>query len=124
MVRLFIGEVAGLSAGLALYAERFPGGLSRHMRVRFNAVVASANSTATFLSPRIRNRRIPRCSFKIPITGSTTAFRRRYTACPLGAANLLPNGAEHSSYQECTSLGGEDAACLGRAGWHRNWSEP
>jgi hypothetical protein len=71
------------------YAKRFPGGLSRHMRVRFNAVVANANSAATFLRPRIRNRRIPRCSFKIPITGSASAFRRRYNARPLVEANLL-----------------------------------
>ena len=58
------------------YAAHLRGGLSRHMRVRFNAVVASKNSAATFPSPRMRNRRIPRCSFKIPMTGSATAFRR------------------------------------------------
>src|SRR5260370_41769298 len=50
-----------------LCAGYFQRGLSRHMRVRFNAVVARANSAATFPSPRIRNLRIPRCSFKIPM---------------------------------------------------------
>src|SRR6266478_442486 len=72
-----------------LYAKRFPGGLSLHIRVRFNAVVASANSAATFLSLRIRNRRIPRCSFRSPITGSANSFRRRYNARPAVEANLL-----------------------------------
>ena len=72
-----------------LYAERVPGELSRHIRVRFNAVVASANSAATFPSQRIRNRRIPRCSFKIPMTGSANAFRLRYNTRPVLEVNLL-----------------------------------
>src|SRR5690242_15831344 len=63
-------------------AERSPRGVSCHMRVRFNAVVARANSVATLCSPRIRNRLIPRCSFKIPMTGSASAFRRRYRPGP------------------------------------------
>ena len=88
MVHLFIGRVVAFSADW-LYAERSLGGLSRHIRVRFKAVVARANSAATFLNPRIRNRRMPRCSFKIPMTGSASAFRRRYNARPLGEANLL-----------------------------------
>ena len=89
MVHLFIRRSCGPFGVVLLYAERFPGGLSRHIRVRFNAVVASANSAATFLSPRIRNRRIPRCSFKTPMTGSANAFRRRYNVRPVVEANLL-----------------------------------
>ena len=89
MVHLFIRRSCGPFRVDLLYAGRFPGGLSRHIRVRFNAVVASANSAATFPSPRIRNRLIPRCSFKIPMTGSANAFRRRYNARPVGEANLL-----------------------------------
>jgi hypothetical protein len=46
----------------------------RQMRVRFIAVVVKANSAATFSRPRKRNRRIPRCSFNTPNTGSTIAF--------------------------------------------------
>jgi len=86
---LFIRRSCGVFYVDLLYVERFPGGLSRHIRVRFNAVVASANSAATLLSPRIRNRRIPRCSFNTPMTGSASAFRRRYNARPLVEANLL-----------------------------------
>jgi hypothetical protein len=82
MVLLFIRRSCGPFGVVLLYAERFPGELSRHIRVRFNAVVASANSTPTFLSPHIRNRRIPRCSFKTPMTGSANAFRPRYNARP------------------------------------------
>ena len=89
MVDLFIRRSCGPFYVDLLYAERFPGGVSRHMRVRFSAVVANANSAATFPSPRIRNRRIPRCSFKIPMTGSASAFRRRYNARPVVEANLL-----------------------------------
>jgi len=44
------------------------------MRVRFNAVVAKRKLRGYFPSPRMRNRRIPRCSFKIPMTGSASAF--------------------------------------------------
>src|SRR5579859_360644 len=89
MVHLYVRRSRGFFGGDLVYAKRCPGGRSRHIRVRFKAVVVSANSTATFLNPRIRNRRIPRCSFKIPITGSTTAFRRRYNARPVVAVNLL-----------------------------------
>ena len=49
-------------------------GATRHSRVKFSAVVASVNSAATLASPRRRNRRIPRCSFSTPKTGSTMAF--------------------------------------------------
>ena len=89
MVHLFVRRSCGPFGVDLFYAERFPGGLSRHMRVKFNAVVARANSAATFPSPRIRNLRIPRCSFKIPMTGSASAFRRRYNARPVVEANLL-----------------------------------
>jgi hypothetical protein len=89
VIHLFIREVVGPFGVDRFYAGRFPGGPSRHIRVRFNAVVASANSAATFFSPRIRNRRIPRCSFKIPMTGWASAFRRRYNARPFVEANLL-----------------------------------
>jgi len=89
MVHLFIRRSCGPFGVDLLYAEGLPGVLSRHIRVRFNAVVASANSAATFLSPRIRNRRIPRCSFKTPMTGSANAFRRRYNARLIVEANLL-----------------------------------
>src|ERR1700680_3761642 len=89
MVHLFIRRSCGPFRVDLLYAERFPGGLSRHIRVRFNAVVASANSAATFPSPRIRNRLIPRCSFKIPMTvqpmlsavGITLVLSSRLTCC-------------------------------------------
>src|SRR5216683_106857 len=86
-----IGDETGANrCGLDfLCAGYFQRGLSRHMRVRFNAVVANANSAATFPSPRMRNRRMPRCSFKIPMTGSASAFRRRYNARPAVEANLL-----------------------------------
>ena len=93
---LVISMIHLLSSGVVarggldfLCAGYFQRGLSRHMRVRFNAVVARANSAATFPSPRIRNLRIPRCSFKIPMTGSASAFRRRYNARPVVEANLL-----------------------------------
>ncbi len=89
MAHLFIRRSCGPFYVDRLYAERFAGGLSRHIRVRFSAVLASANSAATFLSPRIRNRRIPRCSFKTPMTASANAFRRRYDARPVVEANLL-----------------------------------
>jgi hypothetical protein len=60
------------------------------MRVRFNAVVASANSAATFPSPRIRNRRIPRCTFKIPMTGPLAfPFFQLSTLNPI-QTSLLP----------------------------------
>src|SRR5260370_1190257 len=70
MIHLHSSEVVArcvLDFLCAGYSQR---GLSRHMLVRFNAVVANANSAATFPSPRRRNRRMPRCSFKIPMTGS------------------------------------------------------
>src|SRR5712692_7827535 len=89
MIHLHSSEVVARCGLDFLCAGYFQWGLSRHMRVRFNAVVARANSAATFLSPRIRNLRIPRCSFKIPMTGSASAFRRRYNARPVVAANLL-----------------------------------
>jgi hypothetical protein len=82
------GAVVSLSVCSCARRNLSLAGGGRHIRVRFNAVVASANSTATFLSPRIRNRRIPRCSFKIPITGSTTAFRRRYNVRPLAQLRI------------------------------------
>src|SRR6266852_3137622 len=89
MIHLHSSEVVARGGLDFLCAGYFQWGLSRHMRVRFNAVVARANSAATFLSPRIRNLRIPRCSFKIPMTGSASAFRRRYNARPVVEANLL-----------------------------------
>src|SRR5713101_2346939 len=89
MVHLLIRGSCGPFGVDTFYRDRFPGGLSRHIRVRFSAVLASANSAATFLSPRIRNRRIPRCSFKTPMTASANAFRRRYDARPVVEANLL-----------------------------------
>src|SRR5260370_32945231 len=89
MVHLHCSEVVARCGLDFLCAGYFQWGVSRHMRVRFNAVVAKANSAATFPSPRIRNLRIPRCSFKIPITGSASAFRRRYNARPVAEANLL-----------------------------------
>src|SRR5216684_2202658 len=89
MIHLHSSEVVARGGLDFLCAGYFQWGLSRHMRVRFNAVVARANSAATFLSPRIRNLRIPRCSFKIPMTGSASAFRRRYNARPVIEANLL-----------------------------------
>ena len=49
----------------------------RHRRVKLKALATSATSTPTLLRPRSRKPRIPRCSFKIPITGSTSAWRRR-----------------------------------------------
>src|SRR5713226_2813034 len=89
MMHLHSSEVVARCGLDFLCAGYFQWGLSRHMRVRFNAVVAKANSAATFPSPRIRNLRIPRCSFKIPMTGSASAFRRRYNARPVIEANLL-----------------------------------
>ena len=89
MIHLHSSEVVARCGLDFLCAGYFQWGLSRHMRVRFNAVVAKANSAATFPSPRIRNLRIPRCSFKIPMTGSANAFRRRYNARPVVEANLL-----------------------------------
>src|SRR6266481_3438178 len=89
MMHLHSSEVVARCGLDFLCAGYFQWGLSRHMRVRFNAVVAKANSAATFPSPRIRNLRIPRCSFKIPMTGSANAFRRRYNARPVVEANLL-----------------------------------
>ncbi len=89
MIHLHSSEVVARCGLDFLCAGYFQRGLSRHMRVRFNAVVARANSAATFPSPRIRNLRIPRCSFKIPMTGSASAFRRRYNARPVIEANLL-----------------------------------
>src|SRR5258708_18176461 len=83
MIHLHSSEVVARGGLDFLCAGYFQWGLSRHMRVRFNAVVARANSAATFLSPRIRNLRIPRCSFTIPMTGPATAFRRRYNARPV-----------------------------------------
>src|SRR5258708_11834042 len=89
MIHLHSSEVVARGGLDFLCAGDFQWGLSRHMRVRFNAVVARANSAATFLSPRIRNLRIPRCSFKIPMTGSATAFPPPYKARPVIQANLL-----------------------------------
>src|SRR5947209_959023 len=89
MIHLHSSEVVARCGLDFLCAGYFQRGLSRHMRVRFNAVVARANSAATFPSPRIRNLRIPRCSFKIPMTGSASAFRRRYNSRPVIEANLL-----------------------------------
>src|SRR5712692_5425766 len=89
MLHLHSSEVVARGGLDFLCAGYFQWGLSRHIRVRFNAVVARANSAATFLSPRIRNLRIPRCSFKIPMTASASAFRRRYNARPVIEANLL-----------------------------------
>src|SRR5258708_2498395 len=89
MMHLHSSEVVARCGLDFLCAGYFQRGLSRHMRVRFNAVVAKANSAATFPSPRMRNRRMPRCSFKIPMTGSASAFRRRYNARPVVEANLL-----------------------------------
>src|SRR6266581_183914 len=89
MIHLHSSEVVARCGLDFLCARYFQRGLSRHMRVRFNAVVARANSAATFPSPRIRNLRIPRCSFKIPVTGSASAFRRRYNARPVVEANVL-----------------------------------
>src|SRR5260370_25225057 len=89
MIHLHSSEVVARGGFDFLCARSFQWGLSRHMRVRFNSVAASANSAATFLNPRIRNLRIPRCSFKIPMTGSASAFRRRYNARPVIEANLL-----------------------------------
>ncbi len=89
MIHLHSSEVVARCGLDFLCAGYFQRGLSRHMRVRFNAVVANANSAATFPSPRMRNRRMPRCSFKIPMTGSASAFRRRYNARPAVEANLL-----------------------------------
>ena len=79
---LDLRELAGASGPIRNF------GFTRHIRVRFNAVTASVNSTATLVSPRKRNRRIPRCSFSTPITGSTISFRRRYTARPAGERSL------------------------------------
>ena len=45
-------------------------------RVMLNARVARVNSLFTFFSPRVRNCLIPRCCFRTPKTGSTTALRR------------------------------------------------
>src|SRR5260370_32380232 len=89
MIHLHSSEVVARCGLDFLCAGDFQRGLSCHMRARFNAVVARANSAATFPSPRIRNLRIPRCSFKIPMTGSASAFRRRYHAHPAVEANLL-----------------------------------
>src|SRR5260370_34166378 len=89
MMHLHSSEVVARCGLDFLCAGYFQRGLSRHMRVRFNAVVARANSAATFPSPRIRNLRIPRCSFKIPMTGSAMAFRRLYNARPVVQANVL-----------------------------------
>src|SRR6266852_1744945 len=89
MIHLHSSEVVARCGLDFLCAGYFQRGLSRHMRVRFNALVANANSAATFPSPRMRNRRMPRCSFKIPMTGSASAFRRRYNARPAVEANLL-----------------------------------
>ena len=88
MVHLLTFRVVGLWSLALLRAERSQRGVSCHMRVRFNAIVARVNSTATFGSPRIRNRRIPRCSFKMPKTGSASAFRRRYKARPVAEHSL------------------------------------
>src|SRR6266852_1082731 len=52
MIHLPSSEVVARCGLDFLCAGYFPWGLSRHMRVRFNAVVARANSAATFLSPR------------------------------------------------------------------------
>src|SRR6266852_8728427 len=89
MIHLHSSEVVARCGLDFLCAGYFQRGLSRHMRVRFNAVVARANSAATFRSPRMRKRRMPRCSFKIPMTSSASAFRRRYNARPAVEANLL-----------------------------------
>src|SRR5260370_18515750 len=56
MMHLHSSEVVARCGLDFLCAGYFQRGLSRHMRVRFNAVVAKANSAATFLSPRMRNR--------------------------------------------------------------------
>src|SRR5579864_5085587 len=66
------------------YTAPTSAGTLRHRRIRFNAVFASVNSIATLASPRIRNRRIPCCSFKVPILGSTISFRLRQIARPAG----------------------------------------
>src|SRR5260370_20660567 len=55
MIHLHSSEVVARCGLDFLCAGYFQWGLSRHMRVRFNAVVAMANSAATFLSPPIRN---------------------------------------------------------------------
>src|SRR6266567_2205655 len=89
MVHLLTFRVVGLWSLALLRAERSQRGVSCHIRIRLKAMVARANSAATFPSPRIRNRRIPRCSFKMPKTGSTTAFRRRYNARPAAESSFF-----------------------------------
>src|SRR5260370_1416346 len=82
MIHLHSSEVVARGGLDFLCAGYFQWGLSRHMRVRVNAVVARANSAATFLTPRIRNLRIPRCSFKIPLHASPSRFRRPINRLP------------------------------------------
>jgi hypothetical protein len=52
-------------------------------------MAASAHSAAVAAFPRRWNCRIPRCSFKVPITGSTIALRFLYQARPGALRNLL-----------------------------------
>ena len=49
----------------------------RHMRQRvrrLNVVANKAHSAATLALPRNKNLRAPRCSLRIPKTGSTSCF--------------------------------------------------
>src|SRR6266567_7021755 len=51
-------------------------------------MAASIHSVVTASSPRLRNLRMPRCSFRMPNTGSTTACRLRYQARPATLRNF------------------------------------
>src|SRR6266567_3017800 len=51
-------------------------------------MAASIHSVVTASSPRLRNLRMPRCSFRMPNIGSTTACRLRYQARPATLRNF------------------------------------
>ena len=76
-IRHFRRSVRSPPRGARIAALPYACLANRHIRVRLKAVQVSATSTPTLLKPRNRKRHIPRCSFRMPITGSTSAWRRR-----------------------------------------------
>jgi hypothetical protein len=98
-------KLAGPTAvGLRLMVQR-SGGSIRHSRVRFSAVVASANSAATFDNPRSRYRRMPRCSFSTREetavrAGLLRAHHTRALPVPPAAATILCRCFLHRTMHE------------------------